>query len=194
MESHLLSALMGLVLSGSFLYLLRFSPTIEYFTVSSLTTAGKPKTVTNHTRHAMWREANMKSNQFWTAVSKALAVITVTLIVALMLAPGAWAASKYEILHKFTRADGGNPEAALIFDASGESLQYDNRGRVLWKRHGFKLTPNADGSWTESMLYSFTARRDGGQPTSAADLRRQRQSIRHHEFWRERQRWHGVTS
>src|ERR1700682_731771 len=45
MKSHLLSALM--CLSGSFLYLLRFSPTIEYFTVYSLTTAGKPKTVTN---------------------------------------------------------------------------------------------------------------------------------------------------
>jgi hypothetical protein len=35
-------------ISGSFLYLLRFSPTIEYFTVNSLTTAGKPKTVRNH--------------------------------------------------------------------------------------------------------------------------------------------------
>jgi hypothetical protein len=30
-------------ISGSFLYLLRFSPTIEYFTVYSLTTAGKPE-------------------------------------------------------------------------------------------------------------------------------------------------------
>jgi hypothetical protein len=29
--------------SGSFLYLLGFSPTIEYFTVYSLTTAGKPE-------------------------------------------------------------------------------------------------------------------------------------------------------
>jgi hypothetical protein len=33
--------------SGSFLYLLGFSPTIESFTVYSLTTAGKPKSVTN---------------------------------------------------------------------------------------------------------------------------------------------------
>jgi hypothetical protein len=33
--------------SGSFLYLLGFSPTIEYFTVYSLTTAEKPKSVTN---------------------------------------------------------------------------------------------------------------------------------------------------
>ena len=41
------------------------------------------------TRHAMWREANMKSNQFWAAVSKALAVMTLTLIMASVLAPGA---------------------------------------------------------------------------------------------------------
>ena len=51
----------------------------------------------------------MKSNQFWTAVSKVLAVMTATLIIALILAPGAWAAGKYKILHKFTGADGQVP-------------------------------------------------------------------------------------
>jgi uncharacterized repeat protein (TIGR03803 family) len=115
----------------------------------------------------MWREANMKSNQFWAAVSNPLLVITVTLIVALMLAPGAWAASKYKILHKFTRADGGNPEAALIFDASGNLYSTTIGGGCCGNGTVFKLTPNVDGSWTESMLYSFTGGRDGGQPTSA---------------------------
>ena len=52
----------------------------------------------------------MKGNQnpFWAAVSKVLAVMAVTLIMALILAPGAWAASTYKILHRFTGgADGG---------------------------------------------------------------------------------------
>ena len=52
-------------------------------------------------------------------MSKALAVIAVTLIMALILAPGAWAASTYKILHKFTGADGNEPMGVLIFDTSG---------------------------------------------------------------------------
>jgi len=44
----------------------------------------------------------MKRNQsqFWAAVSKVLAVTAVTLIVALVLAPGAWAANTYKILKR----------------------------------------------------------------------------------------------
>jgi uncharacterized repeat protein (TIGR03803 family) len=117
------------------------------------------------TRHAMWREANMKSNQFWTAVSKVLAVITVTLIMALMLAPGAWAASTYKTLYKFTGdPDGDTPLAALIFDASGNLYSTTLGGGSGAKGTVFKLTPNADGSWTQSVLYGFTGGSDGGNP------------------------------
>jgi uncharacterized repeat protein (TIGR03803 family) len=108
----------------------------------------------------------MKSNQFWAAVSKALAVMTVTLIMALMLAPGAWAASTYKILHKFTGADGGTPEAALIFDASGNLYGTTYGGVGDYCGTVFKLAPNADGSWTQSVLYSFTGGNDGCNPWS----------------------------
>jgi uncharacterized repeat protein (TIGR03803 family) len=115
------------------------------------------------TRHAMWREANMKSNQFWAAVSKALAVMTVTLIMALMLAPGAWAAGKYKILHTFTGADGGASQGVLVFDARGNLYGTTLFGGDFGDGAVYKLTPNADGSWTESVLHSFNYS-DGRQP------------------------------
>ena len=70
----------------------------------------------------------MKSNQFWAAVSKALAVMTVTLIIALMLAPGAWAASTYKILHAFRRSSGGQgPDGNPGFRRGWEPLRHDLR-------------------------------------------------------------------
>ncbi len=106
----------------------------------------------------------MKRNQFWAVLSRALAVMAGTLILASLLAPGARAASKYKTLSDI---QSGNPEANLIFDASGNLYgttvfggQYNN-GKV------YKLSPNADGSWTESDLYTFTGGSDGGLPNAA---------------------------
>ena len=47
----------------------------------------------------------MKRNRFWAAVSKVLAVVTVTLITALLLVPGASAASKSEPWVQLGEAD-----------------------------------------------------------------------------------------
>jgi uncharacterized repeat protein (TIGR03803 family) len=119
----------------------------------------------------MWREANMKSNQFWAAVSKALAVMTVTLIMASMLAPGAWAAGKYKILHKFTGADGGAPQGVLVFDARGNLYGTTAFGGSSSCGCGvvFKLAPNADGTWTEHVLHRFTGA-DGYEPDAGVIL------------------------
>jgi uncharacterized repeat protein (TIGR03803 family) len=90
----------------------------------------------------------MKSNQFWTAVIKALAVAIMTLIVSLLLATGALAAGKYKTLHVFTGSEEGSPWASLIFDQPGNL--YGTTGQ-----DAFELKPNADGSWTESSLYAL---------------------------------------
>ncbi len=72
--------------------------------------------------------------------------ILIVLAVALMLPAQAVAASKYKVLHKFTGgADGGLPYAGLTFDTDG-NLYGTTAGTV------YKLTPNADGTWTESVL------------------------------------------
>jgi uncharacterized repeat protein (TIGR03803 family) len=107
----------------------------------------------------------MKSNPFWAAVSKALAVTTATLIMALILAPGASAAGKYKVLYKFTGGtDGSQPEAGLILDTSGNLYGTTPQGGAFGDGVVFKLTKNSDGSWTESVLYSFAGGTDGATP------------------------------
>jgi uncharacterized repeat protein (TIGR03803 family) len=73
---------------------------------------------------------------------------------------GLWTES---LLYSFDGAAGANPQSSLVFDAAG-SLYGTT---VLGGRYGygtvFKLTPNPDGSWTESVLQSF-AGTDGAEP------------------------------
>jgi hypothetical protein len=71
-----------------------------------------------------------------------------------------------KVLHHFTGTDGGFPAAGLIFDTAGNlygtaGLGANGNGVV------FKLTPKPDGSWSESVLYSFCSLSncsDGGAP------------------------------
>jgi len=71
------------------------------------------------------------------------------------------------VLYAFTGGtDGSNPDAPLIFDAKGTLY-----GTVVYAgAHGwggvFKLTPNSDGTWSESVLYAFTGGKDGGHPVT----------------------------
>ena len=86
---------------------------------------------------------------------------------------GGWTA---KVLYHFTgHEDGGYPIAHLIFDQGGnlygttfaggsDSDCYQGCGTV------FKLTPNSDGSWNESVLHTFCSLkrcRDGANPTTA---------------------------
>src|ERR1700690_2714157 len=92
------------------------------------------------------------------------AALLVASIVILMLAPGAWAGT-YKTLHKFTGgADGSTPLANLIFDAAGNLYGTTGGGGTV-----FELTANADGTWTEKVLYSFcslTNCSDGNGPSA----------------------------
>ena len=105
----------------------------------------------------------MKTNKFWTAVSKVLAVVTIALIVVLILVPGASAASKYKVLYRFTGGtDGRSPDANVVFDSAGNLYSTTYGGGANGSGTVFELTPNSDGSWTEMVLYSFTGGADGG--------------------------------
>jgi uncharacterized repeat protein (TIGR03803 family) len=82
---------------------------------------------------------------------------------------GKW---REKVLYAFNGgADGANPESGLILDAagnlygttpyggnSGSSCGYGGCGTV------FELTPNADGSWREILLYAFRGNPDGAGP------------------------------
>jgi uncharacterized repeat protein (TIGR03803 family) len=70
------------------------------------------------------------------------------------------------VLHQFTGGkDGGGP-TGLMFDQSGNLYGTTWFGGTSKSSSGtvFKLTPKPDGSWVESVLYSFTDGNDGATP------------------------------
>lgn len=74
---------------------------------------------------------------------------------------GTWTES---VLHSFNGADGYLPLDGLIFDKAGNLYGTTNSGGSADSGAVFKLTPKQDGTWTESVLYSFTGSKDGGNP------------------------------
>jgi len=105
------------------------------------------------------------------AAGKVLAAGVLTLAVAFLLAPITWAQGNYKVLHSFEGTpNAGEPSGGVIFDASGnlygmttggggpDCTQYNGCGTV------YMLGFNSDGSWTESVLHSFTGKADGGTP------------------------------
>jgi uncharacterized repeat protein (TIGR03803 family) len=72
------------------------------------------------------------------------------------LLPGSSGAWTLKVLYTFKGgADGAIPLAPLTFDASGSLYGTTNTGG---KHRGtvFKLTPSANGGWTERVLHSFS--------------------------------------
>jgi uncharacterized repeat protein (TIGR03803 family) len=74
-------------------------------------------------------------------------------------------ASTYKVIYTFQGGnDGDQPDAAMIADSAGNLYGTTEFGGS--QRYGvvFKLAPGAGGTWTESVLYSFSDGTDGGQP------------------------------
>ena len=67
------------------------------------------------------------------------------------------------MLYSFSGADGGGPVAGLIFDTAGNLYGTTEEGGAHGAGIVFELTPNGDGSWTESVLHSFNGT-DGSSP------------------------------
>ena len=106
-------------------------------------------------------ETIMNYKKFLGAASAALIIV---IVVTLALPPAAAAADRYKVLHAFNGSDGEIPEAGLILDAAGNLYGTTDSGGAYGPGTVFKLTPNSDGSWTESVLYSFKGGSDGGNP------------------------------
>ena len=74
-----------------------------------------------------------------------------------LFASSSWASEKK--LHNFNGADGSNPlYTGLVFDASGNLYGTTYRNGLYNGGTVFELSPNANGGWTEKVLYNFDAR------------------------------------
>ena len=83
--------------------------------------------------------------------------------VAFRLTPNADGSWTYKVIHQFGgRKDGLFPNS-LIFDQAGNLYGTAMGGGANWDGNVFKLTPSADGSWTEKVLHWFN-RVDGAYP------------------------------
>ena len=77
---------------------------------------------------------------------------------------GGWTESVlYGFCHLPKCADGDGSAAALIFDGSGNLYGTTVDGGASGSGTVFRLTANSDGSWTETVLHSFSGP-DGGTP------------------------------
>jgi uncharacterized repeat protein (TIGR03803 family) len=89
-------------------------------------------------------------------------------VVIFMLAPGAWAQSKYKTLYRFHGTDGAGPDGSLIFDAAGNLYgttysggKSDTNCYTGSCGTTYELMPNADGTWTHKVIHYFTAEDTG---------------------------------
>ncbi len=104
----------------------------------------------------------MNYKKFSAPASTALMIV---IVLTLALAPGARAANKSKLLYAFKgHTDGGDPSGSMIFDQAGNLYGTTQGGGSSGSGTVFELSPNQDGSWTESVLYSFTGGNDGDRP------------------------------
>src|SRR5271169_1997636 len=97
-------------------------------------------------------------------------IIAILAIMGLTLILGSSAgAAEHKTLHKFHRGVGGSvPYGGLTFDAAGNLYGTAYFGGAYRYGTVFELTPNGDGSWTESVLHSFNKNcKDGCHPSGA---------------------------
>jgi len=74
-------------------------------------------------------------------------------------------AQSYKVIYTFQGGnDGEEPYAAMISDSAGNLYGTTEFGGNQRFGTVFKLTAGAGGTWTESVLYSFSDGSDGGQP------------------------------
>ncbi|HWW15026.1 MAG TPA: choice-of-anchor tandem repeat GloVer-containing protein [Candidatus Dormibacteraeota bacterium] len=81
-------------------------------------------------------------------------------------AGGGWAE---KVLHNFgSGTDGANAQARLIFDSASNLYSTTSFGGTSSSGTVFELTPNAGGSWTETVIHNFGNGTDGVFPISGS--------------------------
>jgi uncharacterized repeat protein (TIGR03803 family) len=112
-------------------------------------------------------------------LSWALGMAGATLLVTLTCGIEASAEAKETVLYNFAcGTDGCGPQGSLVRDSAGNLYGTTAQGGDLSCSDGngfgcgtvFELSPNPDGSWTESVLYAFKGGSDGALPFGGVTL------------------------
>jgi hypothetical protein len=123
------------------------------------------------------RQETSMNSQRYSSLPQLLRLLSTT-CVALVITAGwasrACAQSTETVLHSFTGLrDGAEPIGNLIFDKAGNIYGTTAFGGIDSGNIGcnggrcgvaFKLSPNANGSWNETLLHAFSGRTDGSTP------------------------------
>lgn len=80
-------------------------------------------------------------------------------------ASGPWTET---VLHKFAGGtDGAAPFSGVIFDAAGNLYGTTTAGGIYGAGTVYKMSPSGGGSWSETVIYNFSGRPNGGAPYAA---------------------------
>jgi uncharacterized repeat protein (TIGR03803 family) len=93
-----------------------------------------------------------------------------TLLIAALLACSSAAASAQTTIYSFSGPDGASPLGKLVFDQAGNLYGTTQLGGANGGGSVFELSPNGDGTWTETTIYSFCQTAgctDGSNPLAA---------------------------
>jgi uncharacterized repeat protein (TIGR03803 family) len=86
------------------------------------------------------------------------------------LAPNGDGRYAESVIHSFPgtkgNTDGRNPVGGLVFDSAGNLWGSTQGGGSVGNGTVFELTPNSDGTYTETTLYSFTGASTGFDPNT----------------------------
>jgi uncharacterized repeat protein (TIGR03803 family) len=84
-------------------------------------------------------------------------------LLTLLFATTAFAGPKYEVLHAFGKGkDGGGVWGSVALDNKGNLYGTTSGGGAQGYGTVFRLTPHANGQWTETVLHSFGKNDPGG--------------------------------
>src|SRR5689334_17801488 len=115
----------------------------------------------------------MSSKSLFSAFSRLL------LLIVVLLPWAVWGQSTFRVLHNFSGrdGDGGGVWCSVAFDSAGNIYGTTSGGGAYGYGTVFELSPNGNGSWTETVLHSFMLNDpDGSEPSgglvidSAGDL------------------------
>jgi uncharacterized repeat protein (TIGR03803 family) len=116
----------------------------------------------------------MKSGMEETMESKPIAHSITTVLIVLAIAASmvsvAKAANTEQVLYSFAGdTDGEYIDSDLIMDSAGNIYGTSVQGGAFGTGTVFELSPS-NGTWTHTVLYSFTGLADGGQPYKGVTL------------------------